>query len=100
MNDRSVWIFTGSHDGHKSAFPSGVFSTQAAAEEWIAKHKLSGTLTLYRLDVGAYDWAIQQGHFQPTKPHHSTPDFIAHFSGGDVHFHYESGRRSGTAPNQ
>jgi hypothetical protein len=54
---------------------------------------LSGTLTLYRVDVGAYDWAIQNGRFRPTAPHHATPAFIAHFTGGDIHFHYESGRR-------
>lgn len=48
---------------------------------------------MYPVDIGAYDWAIQNGYFRPTKPHHSTPEFIAHFSGGDIHFHYESGRR-------
>jgi hypothetical protein len=93
MDERTVWVFTGSQENQRSTFPSGVFSTQAAAENWIAKHELSGTLTVYRVDVGAYDWAVQNGTFRPTKPHHSTPDFIAHFSGGDIHFHYESGRR-------
>jgi hypothetical protein len=91
MDGRTVWIFTGSQEHQRSIFPSGVFSTRAAAEEWIAQHGLSGTLTMYRVDVGAYDWAVQNGHFRPTKPHHSTPDFIGHFSGGDIHFHYESG---------
>lgn len=48
---------------------------------------------MYRVDAGAYDWAIQNGYFRPKEPRDSTPDFIAHFSGGDIHFHYESGRR-------
>lgn len=93
MDEQTVWVFTGSQESHKSVFPSGVFSTQAAAEDWIATHELSGTLTMYRLDIGAYDWAIEHGYFRPTKPDHSTPDFIAQFGGGDVHFHYESGKR-------
>ncbi|HEV2988268.1 MAG TPA: hypothetical protein VG759_07495 [Candidatus Angelobacter sp.] len=93
MDERTVWVFTGSQERQRSAFPSGVFSTQATAEEWIAHHGLSGTLTMYRVDAGAYDWAIQNGYFRPKEPRDSTPDFIAHFSGGDIHFHYESGRR-------
>jgi len=95
MNERTVWVFTGSQASKASLFPSGVFSSQESAEAWIATHELSGTLTLYRVDVGAYDWAVQNGYFRPTKPHHSTPEFIAGFSGGDVHFHYESGKRDG-----
>lgn len=93
MNERTVWVFTGSQESHKSAFPSGVFSTQEAAEDWIARHGLTGTLTMYRLDVGAYEWAIENGQFRPTKPHHSTPEFISNFSGGEIHFHYEAGKR-------
>jgi len=93
IDEQKIWVFTGSQQSRKSAFPSGVFSTQTGAENWIAKHELSGTLTMYRVDIGAYDWAIQNGYFRPTEPHHSTPEFIADFSGGDIHFHYESGRR-------
>jgi hypothetical protein len=95
MDEAKVWVFIGSQDSKTSAFPGGVFSTQERAESWIAMHNLSGTLTLYRLDVGAYDWAVQNGYFRPTKPNQVTPEFIASFSGGDIHFHYEHGTREG-----
>lgn len=84
----SVWVFNGA----RSTFPSGVFSTREAAEEWIAKYSLSGTLTQYPVDVGMYDYAMQHGSFTPKKPDHTTADFIAKFSGGGMnHFHYETG---------
>lgn len=95
MMETTVWIFSGSRTNGTSTFPSGVFSTQARAEEWIQRHKLSGTLTLYRLDIGAYDWAVQNDFFQPSKPHHTTPEFIGQFTGGDVHFHYDHGHTTG-----
>jgi hypothetical protein len=46
---------------------------------------------MYRLDVGAYDWATRHGLFTPKKPEHSRAEFIGRFSGGDVHCHYENG---------
>ena len=74
-------------------FPGGVFSSLELAEDWIKRHILSGTITLYRVDVGAYDWAVANGHFKPSKPHHGTPEFIGRFAGGDIHYHYEDGVR-------
>ena len=67
-----VWVFTGerSKPSTNATFPGGVFSDLHLAEEWIAKHALSGVLTMYRLDVGAYDWALASGAFEPKKPHH------------------------------
>lgn len=66
------------------------------AEGWIAKHRLSGVLTKYRLDVGAYDWAVENGTFRPKKPDHFTPEFIGRFAGGETHFHYQAGERAGS----
>jgi hypothetical protein len=79
-----------------------VFSTQELAEAWISKNSLSGVLTLYRVDVAAYDFATTCGLFKPSKPHHYSSEFIGRFSGGDIHFHYETGVRNGTTrpPNQ
>jgi hypothetical protein len=84
-----VWVFngTGAH------FPSGVFSDLTLAEAWIAKHRVSGTLTLYYVDEGAYDWAIRNGFFVPRKPEHTYPSFIGRFTGGQQHHHYENGER-------
>jgi len=84
-----VWVFTGAH----ATFPGGVFSTHELAEAWIRKHSLSGVLTLYPVDVGAYDFAVTNGHFKPSKPHHYTSEFIGRFSGGEIHFHYLAGLR-------
>jgi len=94
-----VWVFTGarSKPGTNATFPGGVFSSVQVAEAWIAKHRLSGVLTMYRLDVGAYDWAVERGTFKPQKPHHFTAEFIGLFAGGETHFHYEVGERSGSS---
>lgn len=93
-----VWVFTGtrSNPGTNATFPGGVFSSVQHAEEWIVKHQLSGVLTMYRLDVGAYDWAVEHGSFKPKKPHHFTAEFIGRFAGGETHFHYEAGKRTGS----
>lgn len=93
----NVWVFTGARSSPSDStptFPSGVFSSLEVAEAWIKQHALSGTVTLYRMDVGAYDWAVANGYFAPSKPHHRTSEFIGRFSGGDVHYHYEVGLRS------
>jgi hypothetical protein len=94
-----VWVFTGerSKSGTNATFPSGVFSNLQLAEAWIAKHRLSGVLTMYRLDVGAYDWAVENRTFKPKKPHHFTPEFIGRFAGGETHYHYAAGGRAGSA---
>jgi hypothetical protein len=39
-----------------------------------------------------YDFAIREGRFSPSKPDHTTSEFIGKFSGGGLdHFHYETG---------
>ncbi len=45
-----LWVFVSASQGFR--FPGGVFSTRERAEEWIREHRLSGTLTLYPVDVG------------------------------------------------
>jgi hypothetical protein len=97
-----IWVFTGARStpSTNATFPGGVFSSRLRAEEWITKHGLSGVLTMYRLDVGAYDWAVENGAFKPKKPHHFTPEFIGRFAGGEIHFHYETGKRGGPPENE
>jgi hypothetical protein len=86
----SVWVF----NGNNGNFPSGVFSNQEKAEEFIVKHKLSGVLTEYPMDVSVYDWAIARGSFKPKSDHHNTSEFIGRFSSAhQKHFHYENGER-------
>jgi len=94
-NEPGVWVFNGSG----GQFPSGVFTTVEIAEEWIAKHKLSGTLTWYPLDIGVYEWTIKKEYFSPRKDHQKTPTFIQRFSSAYTgHDHYENGRHAGTDP--
>lgn len=46
-----VYVF----HGHKSRFANTAFSTLAAAEQWIAKHALTGLVTAYEVDSPAFD---------------------------------------------
>jgi hypothetical protein len=87
-----VWVF----NGNTARFPSGVFETIEAAEHWISGHRLSGVLTRYPMNVGAYDWCVNNGHFKPSKAHQSESNFVGNFSSATFeHFHYEEGKRSG-----
>jgi hypothetical protein len=81
-----VWVFNG-----EGTFPSGVFSSRDNAEAWIKNHQLSGTLTKYPLDVGAYQWGTIEGHFKPKRDDQKTPEFIARFAEGHEHYHYKNG---------
>ncbi|MBW8687154.1 DUF7710 domain-containing protein [Chitinophaga rhizophila] len=91
MNQEIVWVF----HGMNSRFSGGIFTTLPLAEDWIAKHRLTGLLTAYPLDTGIYDWAIAGGLFEPKKPEHDSPNFIGGFTtAGQEHQHYEDGKRS------
>ena len=49
-------------------------------------------LTRYPLDVGVYDWAIENGKFTPKKDKHRTLEFIAGLTTASMdHHHYENG---------
>jgi hypothetical protein len=90
MEADRVWVFNGA----RAIFPAGIFSSLDLAERWIEQHRLTGTLTLYPVDIGVYDWAISKGFFGPSKPHQTTSDFIGRFTSASmVHHHYEDGRR-------
>jgi len=84
--DGSIYVFNGGGN-----FPSGIFSSPEKAEEWISANGLTGILTEYAVDFGAYDWSIRNGHFRPSKPKHETADFIGRFGSGSQHNHYENG---------
>ena len=94
----SVWVFNGGGN-----FPSAVFTSRDLAEAWISKHRLTGVLTNYPLDVGVYEWAIARGMFKPKRPEHSEPQFIGQFtSASQDHYHYAGGSddESDSAPEQ
>lgn len=84
-----VWVFVGEQGN-----PGAVFSDIAIAEHWIANWALSGLLTKYPLNVGAYDWAVEHQRFRPKKPEHTAGKFVGSFVGASMeHHHYENGRR-------
>ncbi len=87
MESQFVWVFNGG-----GTFPSGVFSAREKAEAWIAGNRLSGCLTKYPLDIGAYEWAISEGHFKPKRDDQRTSGFIGRFACGHEHFHYTDGQ--------
>jgi hypothetical protein len=84
-----VWVFNGS-----GRFPSAVFRALEDAEKWIAANRLTGTLTAYPLDTGAYDWAVSKGYFTPKRDDQKGPEFIGAFSSASQeHYHYTDGTR-------
>lgn len=81
-----AWVFHGA-GGH---FTSGVFASQAQAEAFINRYRLTGTLTKYPVGVSAYDWAIQESLFTPKKPEHYEAGFIQRFTtASQEHYHYD-----------
>lgn len=86
---QSVWAF----HGINARFISGVFESKTLAEKWISEHKLTGVLTEYPLNFGAYDWAVSLGYFTPKKDEHKTPEYIGKFSSASQdHYHYTDGQ--------
>ena len=88
-----VYVFNGADPQGKgrASFPGGVFSSRETAEAWIVRHRLSGVLTAYPLDEGAYDWAVEHGWFKPKRDDQRTPAFVGRFGLGYRHWHYEDG---------
>lgn len=87
-NFKAVWVF----HADSAQFSSGVFTTKQTAEQWIARHQLSGMLTKYPLDTGVYDWAIAEGIFKPRQEYQTGTKFIGRFtSASQEHYHYELG---------
>lgn len=75
-------------------FPLGVFSSRERDESWISYHRLTGVLTLYPLDIGVYEWAIESGEFVPKRPDQSGSRFVGRFSSASQeHYHYTDGKQ-------
>ena len=92
----SVWVF----HGEAAQFASGVFSGKAQAEDWIARHQLTGVLTCYPVGTGVYDWAIDGQYFKPQREYQHSPRFIGRFtSASQEHEHYENGVAEGDSDN-
>lgn len=82
-----VWIF----HGYDARYASGVFETLDTGLAWAGQHEVSGILTEYPFG-GAYDVAVSEGRFTPSKEHHGTADHVAAFSPGLRRIHLTDGR--------
>ena|SRR5258706_5424645 len=84
-----VWIFMQAG----ARFPGGAFTSRKSAEAWISTHKLTGVLTAYPVDTGAFDWAVAQGFFTPSNPNHRSSSFVGGFTSARMeHAHFEDGQ--------
>jgi hypothetical protein len=87
MTSEYIYVFS----GDRGTFPGGVFNSFALAEEWILRHRLSGLLTEYPVNVGVFDWAVSTGRIRRPQGAGFTADTIAGFSSYLEHWHYENG---------
>ena len=94
---KDVWVFHGTG----GRFASGVFSSRAEAEQFIANYRLSGLLTQYPVGISVYDWAIQENLFSPRKTEQFEPGFIQRFTAArQEHHQYEAGKPSSDADSE
>jgi hypothetical protein len=84
----TVWIF----HGDEARYASAVFETEEDGRAWAAGHRVTGILAEYPYG-GAYDTAVSEGRFTPSKPHHGSANHVAGFTPGLRHVHLVDGRR-------
>jgi hypothetical protein len=86
--EKHIYVFT----GEGGSFPGGVFSERQIAVDWIKKYSLSGVLSNYPIDIGLYDWAIENKYFEVKKENQKEAKFIGKFTCASVeHLHFENG---------
>ncbi|MEJ3747461.1 hypothetical protein WEI85_29760 [Actinomycetes bacterium KLBMP 9797] len=83
----TMWIF----HGERARYASGLFATAEEGLAWAADNRLTGILAEYAVG-GAYNVAMREGRFTPSRPHHGTPEHVAAFSPGLRHFHLIDGQ--------
>jgi hypothetical protein len=72
-----------------------VFASRQVAEDWIKKHGPTGVLTLYPIDTGVYEWAVEREYFTPKKEHEESSEFIGRLTtASQEHYHYADGERA------
>ncbi len=93
--EHPIWVFHGTG----AQFASGIFQSVGYAESWIRKWGLSGVLTVYPLDEGAFDWALRTGavDMKPETAEKHRRDSTKHqtYAWSPHHRHYEKGERTG-----
>ncbi|WP_441005698.1 DUF7710 domain-containing protein [Micromonospora salmantinae] len=79
--------------GDSARYASGVFDNLDAGLAWAAERQVSGILAEYAIG-GAYDAAVSEGRFTPSKAHHGASGHVAAFSPWLRHIHLTGGRQS------
>jgi hypothetical protein len=82
--------------GSGSRFANAVFSSQASAETWIARHGLTGLLTEYDMDSPAFDRQLKDGNLPRDIREQlirgaSSTTFAQQYVDGGRHRHYFHG---------
>lgn len=85
--ERLVWVFSPVDSSNR--FPSGVWSTRAAAEKWITSVDARGVLSAYVLDESAWNSNVRLGMLKLTEPRRETSEFKRCFTSAVDHYHYE-----------
>lgn len=86
---QAVFVFHGSG----SRFANAVFSTRKTAEDWIARHSLTGLLTEYDLDSPAFDRRSSEGSLpkdirKSLERGDAVATLVQQYVDGSVHTHY------------
>jgi hypothetical protein len=88
MKKDKLYVF----NGNNSVFPSGLFTEHELAVNWIKLNKLSGVLNVYPVNIGLYDWAIENNLFAIKNDNQRKPSFIERFSCAELeHYHFDNG---------
>jgi hypothetical protein len=87
QEQQTVWLVTRT----AAPLPGGVFLTEQAARDYIARHSITGTLSEFPLGESTYDHAIRLGLFRPKNDKERSGWFIAEFSPRLPHYHFTDG---------
>ncbi len=92
--EKGMWVFVGDN----SNFPSGIFTEYENAKSWIERYNLSGTLSIFPIDEGVFDWAIKNNALtikdEKKSEQSNDPFFISSCLPASLdHYHFENGKR-------
>lgn len=85
-DERIVWVFNPVDS--PSRFPAGIWTSRAAAEEWIRSVDARGVLSAYTLDESAWDANVRLGLLKLSEPERSEAAFKRKFTTAVDHYHY------------
>ena len=82
--------------GEGGCFPAAAFTKFEDADAWVAKHRLTGMLSVMPLNQGLFDWAVENDvlNLKPEKLEIKSkdPSFIVNCATASLdHYHYKKG---------